>query len=186
MAQVHNTHTAHTLSHFLQPFISCCYKCPMQDEGRTVACWENGKRAIIRLTGHHSPLIRSGSWVCVSQRGKACVCVCMCVCGKLSAVLMAVMFQECSVLGISRTRPWGPFRVRVHCRLSVSQLAVEKSKYLGPGKETCFSPPQLQNNNSLPPLCLLLRIAVIITLPCIHLRTSLSRAATQQQKKTCW
>lgn len=60
----------HTRPHFLQSFVTCCYKCPMQDEGRTVAWWENGKWVIIRLTGHHSPLIRSGSWVCVSQRKK--------------------------------------------------------------------------------------------------------------------
>lgn len=43
----------------------------------------------------------------------------------------------------------GPFRVRVRRRLSVSQLAIEEGKYLGPGKETCISPPSLQNNNSL-------------------------------------
>lgn len=32
---------------------------------------------------------------------------------------------------------------------SVSQLADEEGKYLGPAKETCISPPELQNNNSL-------------------------------------
>lgn len=47
----------------------------------------------------------------------------------------------CSVLDFSGTWRWGPFRVRVRRRLSVSQLAVEKGKYLGPGKETCISPP---------------------------------------------
>lgn len=31
----------------------------------------------------------------------------------------------------------------------MSQLAAQEGKYLGPGKETCISPPSVQNNNSL-------------------------------------
>lgn len=96
-----------------------------------VAWWENGKSAFIRLTGHHSPLIRLGSSMC------ACACVAL-----IAGMLGVQGFRN-------RRGDGGLFRACVRSSRSVSQLAAAEGKYLGPGKETCISPPELQNNNSL-------------------------------------
>lgn len=169
------TWQTHTLPHFLQSFVTRCSKCTMRDKGRTVAWWENGKWAIIGLTGHHSPLIRSGSWVCVSQGQITCMWGVSC---KLSGPLMAVRF-------LGRSGRWSPaslwlsnvpFRVCASCRLSMSQLDIDEGKYLAPHRKHVFPLPSSRTiiPSFVCSVCRLLRIAVIITLPCIQLRTSLS------------
>lgn len=82
-------------------------------------------------SGHRSPLIRLGSSMCA------------CACGTNCRYVLGVQGFR------NRRGDGGLFRAGVRSSLSLSQLAVAEGKYLGPGKETCISPPELQNNNSL-------------------------------------
>lgn len=55
----------------------------------------------------------------------------------VNVALMAVVFEEAVDLKSLRHH----FKTARSLRLSANQLAIEEGKYLGPGEETCISPP---------------------------------------------
>lgn len=80
MARVHNTHDTHTLPHFLQFF--CHLMQQMSHAGRgqgsgLMGKWGKGYHQANRAPQSTNQIRKLG--VCVSQRGKACVCVYVCM-----------------------------------------------------------------------------------------------------------